>query len=194
MNFDSIPSKPAGEALRLKPQRIGIVDVYGGSMPSGWVQWICGQYGFHYQVVYPPTLDAGNLAARYDVLILEDGILRGGGQTRESSGPNPETIPAEHRNKLGTITEAKTIPQLRQFLADGGTILAIGSSSGLGQALGLPVANALVDEKTGRAAFGGELLYSGRNPPGARGHRPSARLRLAGKARHLLQQQSRLIG
>jgi hypothetical protein len=135
LNFESILSKPAGEVLRLKAQRVGIVDVYGGSMPSGWVQWICGQYGFNYQVVYPPTLDSGNLAARYDVLILEDGILRGGGQARESSGPNPETIPVEHRNKLGTITEAKTIPQLRQFLANGGTILAIGSSSGLGQAL-----------------------------------------------------------
>jgi hypothetical protein len=158
LNFESILSKPAGEVLRLKAQRVAIVDVYGGSMPSGWVQWICGQYGFNYQVVYPPTLDSGNLAARYDVLILEDGILRGGGQARESSGPNPETIPVEHRNKLGTITEAKTIPQLRQFLANGGTILAIGSSSGLGQALGLPVSNALMDEKTGRA-LSGETFY-----------------------------------
>ena len=151
LSFEGIPARPAGEALRLKPQRIGIVDVYGGSMPSGWVQWICGQYGFHFQVVYPQALDAGNLAARYDVLIFEDGILRGGGQVRESAGPDPETIPAEHRSKLGTITEAKTIPQLRQFLADDGTILAIGSSSGLGQMLGLPIANALMDEKTNRA-------------------------------------------
>jgi hypothetical protein len=150
LNFDGVAVKPSGEALRLKPQRVGIVDVYGGSMPSGWVQWICGQYGFNYEVVYPQTLDAGNLAGQYDVLILEDGILRAGGTAREGSGPDPDTIPAEHRNKLGSITEAKTLPQLRQFLADGGTILAIGSSSSLGQTLGVPMSNGLVDEKTGR--------------------------------------------
>jgi hypothetical protein len=158
LSFASIASKPTGEALRLKPERVGIVDVYGGSMPSGWVQWICGQYGFKYEVIYPQTLDAGNLAARYDVLIIEDGIIRGGGQMRETTGPNPETIPAEHRNKLGSITESKTAPQLKQFLAEGGTIVAIGSSSGLGQSLGIPVVNALVDEKTGRP-LSGETFY-----------------------------------
>jgi len=150
LSFEGVASRPLGEALRLKPERIGIVDVYGGSMPSGWVQWLCGQYGFQYEVVYPQTLDAGDLAGKYDVLILEDGIIRSGGGMRGGSGPSPESIPAEHRNKLGAITESKTVPQLRQFLADGGTILAVGSSSGLGQMLGLPVANALVDEKTGR--------------------------------------------
>lgn len=150
LNFEDVPARPAGEALQLKPQRIGVVDVYGGSMPSGWMQWICGQYGFKYEAVYPQALNAGNLAARFDVLILEDGIVRGGGPAREGSGPNPETIPAEHREKIGAITEARTMPQLRQFLNDGGTILAIGSSSGIGQALGVPMVNSLVDEKTGR--------------------------------------------
>jgi hypothetical protein len=150
LNFDSVAARPAGEALKLKPQRVGIVDVFGGSMPSGWMQWICGQFGFNYEVAYPQTLDAGNLAGKYDVLILEDGIIRTGSAAREGSGPNPETIPAEHRNKLGSITETKTLPQVKQFLADGGTILAIGSSSGIGPMLGLPMSNGLIDEKTGR--------------------------------------------
>jgi len=150
LNFDAVSEQPSGEALRLKPQRIGIVDVYGGSMPSGWVQWLCGQYGFSYEVVYPQTLDAGNLAARFDTLILEDGILRAGSGPARESQTNVDSIPAEHRNKLGAITETQTLPQLRQFLAGGGTILAIGSSSALGQMLGLPVVNALVDAQTGR--------------------------------------------
>lgn len=151
LDFTALDRKPAGRALRLKRQRLGIADVYGGSMPSGWVQWICGQYGFPYEVVYPQTLDAGDLAGKFDVLIFEDGIIRGGGQARGPSGPDPESIPAEHRHKLGAITEEKTVPQLRRFLAEGGTILAIGSSTALARMLGLPVASALVDEKTGRA-------------------------------------------
>jgi hypothetical protein len=152
LSFEGISARPSGEALRLKKQRIGVVDVYGGSMPSGWIQWICGQYGFPYEVVYPQEVDAGNLGARYDVLIVEDGIIPepGRGEAGRGGQPDPESIPAEHRNKLGAITEAKTIPQLRQFLMDGGTILAIGRSSGLGQMLGLPLTNALVDGNTGK--------------------------------------------
>lgn len=151
LDFTALDRKPAGRALRLKRQRLGIADVYGGSMPSGWVQWICGQYGFPYEVVYPQTLDAGDLAGEFDVLIFEDGIIRGRGQAREPSGPDPESIPAEHRHKLGAFTEEKTVPQLRRFLAEGGSILAIGTSTALARMLGLPVASALVDEETGRA-------------------------------------------
>src|SRR5437016_929319 len=58
--------------------------------------------------------------------------------------PPPETIPAEFRNRLGRVSVQKTVPLLRQFLADGGTIIAIGSSTGLGQHIGLPLASHLV--------------------------------------------------
>jgi len=60
--------------------------------------------------------------------------------------PPPETIPAEFRSRLGRVTVQKTVPLLRQFLADGGTIIAIGSSTGLGQHLGLPLASHLVSD------------------------------------------------
>ena len=49
---------------------------------------------------------------------------------------------------MGAVSQDKTIPQLRQFLADGGTILAIGGSTSLGYAAGLPIANALVEAGT----------------------------------------------
>jgi len=32
----TVAAKPTGEAFKLKPIRIGLVDLYGGSMPSGW--------------------------------------------------------------------------------------------------------------------------------------------------------------
>jgi hypothetical protein len=152
LTFDAVTAKPDVEALQLKPVRAGVVDQYGGSMPSGWLQWILGQYGFAFEVVYPPALDAGDLASKFDVLVIENGFIPATGRLAERSESriDPQRIPPEYRDRLGTMTEAKTLPQLRQFLADGGTIIAIGNSAGLAYALGVPVENAIADE-TGKA-------------------------------------------
>ncbi len=151
LRFERAPVKPLGRALRLKPVRIGVVDVYGGSMPSGWLQWIFTQFKFPFDVVYPATLDAGDLASRFDVLVFENGLMpdftRASGGGSRSGVPDPTTIPEEYRARLGSVTKQRTLPSLQQFLAAGGTIVTIGSSTTLAQALGVPVANALVDAK-----------------------------------------------
>ncbi len=152
LDFTGIPAGPSGEALRLKPIRIGVVDVYGGSMPSGWVQWLFTQFGFSFEVVYPPALDAGNLAATFDVLVFEDGIVPEPGRGEgAASRLNSATVPEPYRGRLGSITEKQTVPQLRQFLTDGGSIVAVGTSSwSLASMLGVPVRNALVEDGTSR--------------------------------------------
>src|SRR2546427_1786540 len=73
LSFDAVPARPAGDAMKLKPVRIGLYDQYGGSMPSGWVRWMFEQYEFPFEVVYPKGLDAGNLSAKYDVIVFVDG-------------------------------------------------------------------------------------------------------------------------
>src|SRR5205085_9116925 len=107
-----------------KPERIGLWDQYGGSMTSGWTRWILEQFEFSFQVVYPAALDEGNLAARFDVLVLPDGALPrtqtagggGAGGGRLSPQPKPEDIPEEYRSWLGRVTAEKTIPQLKKFV------------------------------------------------------------------------------
>jgi len=144
LDFVGVASAPAGDALKLKPVRVGIVDVYGGSMPSGWVQWLLTQHGFRPEVVYPPALDTGNLNATFDTLILEDGIAPGAGRGEGRQAQiDPAAIPAEYRDRVGAVTDARTLPQLRRFLEAGGTIIAIGTSTSLASRLGLPVENAL---------------------------------------------------
>jgi len=59
--------------------------------------------------------------------------------------PDPTTVPAEWRARMGQTSDAKTVPQLRRFLESGGTILTIGSSTVLGKKLGLPLSDALVE-------------------------------------------------
>ena len=56
--------------MKLRPVRIGLWDRYGGSVESGWIRWLLERYEFPFDVVYPQTLDAGNLRAKYDVLIF----------------------------------------------------------------------------------------------------------------------------
>ncbi len=63
----AVAKAPSGDALKLKPIRIGLYDSYGGSMPSGWTRWLFEQYEFPFQVVYPSTLDAGDLRSKFDV-------------------------------------------------------------------------------------------------------------------------------
>jgi hypothetical protein len=152
LDFVGVTTAPSGAAMRLEPRRIGVVDVYGGSMPSGWMQWLLTQYGFSFQVVYPATLDAGNLAAAFDVLVFEDGIIgeAGRGEGRQSR-IDPASVPAGYRDRLGAVTDAQTLPQLRRFLESGGSIVAIGTSTSLGSRLGLPIASALVEEGSTRA-------------------------------------------
>ena len=150
VNAIALGRRPAGEALKLKPIRIALYDQYGGLMPSGWTRWIFEQFEFPFKVVYPQQLDAGELAKNYDVLVLTDGAMRAPGAGRGGEGffgrqPKPEEIPAEYRAWLGRITPEKTVPQIRQFVESGGSVVTIGSSAFLGSYLGLPVTNALIE-------------------------------------------------
>jgi len=150
----AVAKAPAGEALKLKPIHIGLYDQYGGSMPSGWTRWLFEQYEFPFEVVYPPALDAGNLKARFDVLVFPDGAIRRGnaggrgfgGGGRGGFGAAPDTVPDEYKDRVGRISDEKTMPQLQKFVESGGTILTIGSSTSVAEVFGIPVKNYLTEK------------------------------------------------
>jgi hypothetical protein len=164
LSFDATTVKPQGEALKLRPVRVGLWDRYGGSQDSGQIRWLFEQaFPTPYELVYAPTLDAGDLKSKYDVLIFPGGAIpgqegggrggRGGGGGGGDaaggrggrSGANAANVPDEFKNKVGSITAAKTEPQLRRFVEEGGTVLAIGSSTSFGYNLGLPLTNGLTE-------------------------------------------------
>jgi hypothetical protein len=167
LGFEGVVARPTGPALKLRPVRVGLWDRYGGSMPSGWARWLLEKFEFPFEVVYPPALDRGGLDQKYDVLVFMTGAIpalrgsgaeggRGGasadaGEGRFGAMPDPATVPAEYRDRIGNVTAAKTVPELRRFLEGGGSILAVGTSTNLAYHLGLPVANALVERVAGGA-------------------------------------------
>ncbi len=144
-----VATVPAGEAMKLMPIRIGLYDQYGGLMPSGWTRWILEQYEFPFEVVYPQTLDAGDLRAKFDVLVFTDGAARlnanATGRGRGGTAPEPANLPEEYKGMLGRITVEKTMPRIKQFVEAGGTVLTIGSSTSMAEILGVPVKNALTE-------------------------------------------------
>lgn len=144
--FEATGSRPRGTAFRVQPVRVGLWDRYGGSMPSGWVRWMLEQFEFPFEVVYPQRLDAGDLARDFDVLVFVGGAIPGGGGGGRSGGSrDPGDVPAEFRDRLGSVTVERTVPQLEAFLEAGGTVLTIGSSTSLARHLDLPVRNALTE-------------------------------------------------
>ncbi len=155
-------------AVGLKPSRIALWDVYGGSMPSGWTRWIFEQYHFPFTVLFAKEIDAGNLKSKYDVILFVGGAIpayrteagsnaMGGYEGRE---PNEKEIPEMYHAQLGRITAAKSIPALKEFTEAGGTIITIGSSANLAYHFKLPVRNALVEMVNGKErALPGEKFY-----------------------------------
>ncbi|MDQ2665989.1 MAG: M14 family metallopeptidase [Gemmatimonadota bacterium] len=150
INIGVTTSAPPSNAKHLHSMRVALYDVYGGSMPSGHTRWLLEQFEFPFDVIYPPTIDGGNLASKYDVIILPSGALPRAGQGGRGGGfggaIDTASIPAEFRARMGRFTVERTVPQLKQFMEAGGTVVAVGTSANLGMSLGLPMTNALVEK------------------------------------------------
>ena len=162
INAVGLAQAPGGERIALQPLRIALFDLYGGLMPSGWLRFLFEQFEFPFTVVYPQTLDAGNLKSKFDVIVFSDGAI----SLTPAAGPfgrqpEPEQIPEQYRSWLGRVTQEKTVPQLQAFVQDGGTVLAIGSSTAaLYKAMSLPVSNAVVEMNKGvEQPVAGERFY-----------------------------------
>jgi zinc carboxypeptidase len=177
VSFDATNDAPSAGAVKLSAQRVGLWDQYGGSMPSGHTRWLLEQFEFPFSVIFPPELDAGNLRQKYDVIVFVTGAIPaanpgagGGFGGRGGGGGAPANLPAEYANQIGSVTADKTVPQLKRFMEEGGTVITIGSSTNLAGHLGLPIADYMVE----RAPNGAE-----RSLPQEKFYVPGSVLRVA---------------
>jgi len=130
---------PSGEALKLRPIRIGLYDQYGGLMPSGWTRWLFEQYEFPFEVVYPATIQAGDLNAKFDVLVFPS---RGG---FGGAAPSVDSIPEEYRARLGRFGKDEDAAPLKKFVELGGSVVTIGNSTSIASWFGVPVKDYLTE-------------------------------------------------
>ncbi|WP_278070753.1 M14 family metallopeptidase [Brevundimonas sanguinis] len=144
LSAHAVARAPGGERIALKPVRVGLVDRYGGSMASGWTQWMLEQFEYPFEVIYPQRLDAGDLNKDFDVLVFaSDMIPTDLSAAAQREQPTPDSIPADYRSWLGHITAEKTVPQIDAFARAGGSVVTIGSAHRLAAAMGAPVQDVL---------------------------------------------------
>lgn len=121
----SSASEFTGEPVTRAP-RIALLDRYGGSMPSGWMRWLFERYGFSFTVLYPPDIDHGRLS-EYDVLVVPSGMGFGGRAPAEGLADDP-TILFEFRRRMGSLSINDSLPKLREFVENGGSLVCAGTS------------------------------------------------------------------
>ncbi len=95
VSFQSAASAPVGPMTHLHKLRIGLVDSAGGSMPVGWTRLIFKDFEFPYtdgaidgsaNDIYGPDINAGNLHAKFDVIVFNNVALGGGGRGGRGGG------------------------------------------------------------------------------------------------------------
>lgn len=142
----------ARQLNKLRPKRIGLVDRYGGSMPSGWTRFVLEQHNFPFQVIFAPDIDKGNLHDRFDVILVPSGFSFSRNVTRNNLLDDP-TIPQMFKDRMGTLSSATSEPALKKFVEQGGHLVLVGDASNMGMALGAPIESVLEEKNAeGRMA------------------------------------------
>ncbi|HWC97122.1 MAG TPA: M14 metallopeptidase family protein [Candidatus Sulfopaludibacter sp.] len=126
--FDVQPL-PAAAAAKIPPvgttlnaPRIGIYQSWDPSMDEGWTRFVLDDYQFTYVKLHNDDIQAGKLRDHFDAIVLPD--------QRSNSimqGLDYKTIVPEYKGGLGD----KGFDALKQFVADGGTLIALGEASNL---------------------------------------------------------------
>lgn len=122
----------------LAAARIGLFDLFGGHMPTGWDQWILREFEFPAQQVFGDRIEAGDLRRDFDVLVFHTGLpgprdLERAAQRRDEA--NLEKLAAalppfedwsNLRARSTRLTGERSLPALREFVEQGGTIIGLG--------------------------------------------------------------------
>ncbi|HKJ01240.1 MAG TPA: M14 family metallopeptidase [Longimicrobiales bacterium] len=115
-------------------RRIALYKSYAASMDEGWTRLIFDNYKIPFTSAFDGDVRAGNLNARFDVVILPDQSTRG---LRDGLGAN---YPDSLRGGLGSEGGAA----LRSFVENGGTLVAFNEATAYAiETLSLPVRNVL---------------------------------------------------
>lgn len=133
------PVVPAG-------RRVGLFDVYGGNMAVGWTEWVLREHGVPVQLVFGQTIEQGGLREQFDTLLFHAGLPNVGGPGRtaralerasrnrltdEQAAELAEALPPfEDWSTVAArrvrISREAGVAHLREFVEQGGTLIALG--------------------------------------------------------------------
>ena len=138
---------PSGAAVR---NRVAIYRPFTASMDEGWTEWLLDSWGFKYAVLTNSDIQAGDLNAKYDVILfasdrvatITDGFAEG-------------TVPPRYEGGVGDAG----IRALDAFVRAGGSMITFSQSSDFAiGALHLPVKNVVAGLKRSDFFSSGSIL------------------------------------
>jgi hypothetical protein len=126
----AIDAMPANLA-HVRAPRVALYHAWGGNMDEGWTRWLLEQFEFPFQSLHDTELKAGNLRAKYDVILLPDATY-----DQMLNGLAPGSMPEGY---AGGMT-ARGVANLYEFTAGGGTLVAMDRAAELPlTTFGLPI-------------------------------------------------------
>jgi hypothetical protein len=129
-----VAGRAAGEEGGEEAPRVGLYKSYDAAMDEGWTRWVFDTWKVAYTPVVDSVIRAGQLRAQFDVIVLPDQ------SPRDILEGLSSRYPAPYRGGVGP----EGSEGLRQFVLDGGTLVALNEASRFAvQALLLPVRNVL---------------------------------------------------
>ncbi|MDF1506042.1 hypothetical protein PYV61_24020, partial [Roseisolibacter sp. H3M3-2] len=141
----AVATLPAGRTLASAP-RVGLYKPWTANMDEGWTRWVFDAFKVPYASVTDSTMRAGNLRARYDVLVVADMPLR-----EAERGLAATAAAAQYTGGLGAAGTAA----LKAFVEAGGTLLLFDRASELASGpLGLAVRRIAPAGRGGEAGGG----------------------------------------
>jgi hypothetical protein len=131
------PGLSAGAGAAGPEIRVGLYRSYAPAIDEGWTRWVFDTWGVPFESLVDSTVRAGNLAARYDAIIVPSQDPRA-----LLNGLPARRYPARYAGGLGE----SGVQALRDFVYGGGTLIAFNAACDfvIG-ALDLPVTDALLD-------------------------------------------------
>jgi hypothetical protein len=132
-NPDALPNVVAA------PTRIALYKAAPGNMDEGWTEWLLDTNGFHYTLISPNDLHSGNLASRFDVVLVASQSLTTGGRGGRGGGGGV-AAPADTANQRAE--DSLRVRAFDEFVRAGGTLVAWNQgATATANALHLPVRN-----------------------------------------------------
>ena len=134
------------------PTRVALYKSAPGNIDEGWTEWLLDTNGFHYSIISPADLHTGNLASRYDVILVASQGLGSSrlGRVRGRSAADSSTEAAE---------DSLRVHAFDNFVRAGGTLVAWNQgASATATALHLPVRNVVADLPRREYYTGGSIM------------------------------------
>jgi hypothetical protein len=116
----------------IRAPRVGMYQPWtGGNMDEGWTRWVLEQYEFNLTSIHNADIRAGKLRQQFDAIIIADQDARA-----IVDGFDAPAIRPEYRGGIGDAG----LDSLKQFVADGGTLVTMGNACDLAiEKLPIPV-------------------------------------------------------